>query len=155
MRLERLVVVTGLLAVLGGPVGATDHPDITGTWALDPAKSDFGPMPPPGDLVFKVTAQGEDFTVDQSGGGQPNSTLRFNTAGKEVTNTVPGGRMTSTHRWEGQALVSDVKLVTDDGATITFKDHISYSADGKVMTVKRAISGPMGDGQMTMVMNRK
>ncbi len=155
MKLERLLTATALVALLASPAAAADQPDITGTWVLDPAKSDFGPMPAPSDLIFKITAQGEDFTVDQSGGGQPDMSLRFNTSGKEVTNTVPGGRMTSTHRWEGQALVGDVKLVTDDGATITFKDHISYSPDGKVMTLKRAASGPMGDSQMTMVMNRK
>jgi hypothetical protein len=155
MKLERLLTVTTILAALASPVAAADHPDIAGTWALDAAKSDFGQMPAPSDLVFKVTAQGPDFTVDQSGGGQPDISLRFNTAGKEVTNQVPGGKMTSAHHWEGQALVGEVKLVTDDGSTITFKDHISYSPDGKVMTLKRAASGPMGDSQMTMVMNRK
>ena len=155
MKLERLLTVTAALALLAVPVVAADHPDITGTWALDAAKSDFGQMPAPGDLVFKITEQGQEFTVDQSGGGQPDISLHFNTSGKEVTNDVPGGKMTSTHRWEGQALVGEIKVVTDDGSTITFKDHISYSPDGKVMTLKRAASGPMGDSQMTMVMNRK
>jgi hypothetical protein len=155
MKLERLLTVTTALALLAVPVVAVDHPDITGTWALDAAKSDFGQGPAPSDLVFKITAQAEEFTVEQSGGGQPDMSLHFNTSGKEVTNDVPGGKMTSTHRWEGQALVGDVKFVTEDGSTITFKDHISYSPDGKVMTLKRAASGPMGDFQMTMVMNRK
>ncbi len=155
MRHERLLILTALLAVLVSPAVAADHPDMTGSWALDASKSDFGQRPVPGDLAFKITAQGEQFTVLQTGGGEPDTTLHFNTSGKEVTNTVPGGRMTSTHRWAGAVLVSDVKLVTDDGATILFKDHISYSPDGKVMTVKRTISGPMGDGQMTIVMSRK
>jgi hypothetical protein len=155
MKLERLLAVTAALALLAVPVVAADHPDITGTWALDAAKSDFGQMGGPSDLVFKITAQGPEFTVDQSGGGQPDVSLHFNTAGKEVTNEVPGGKMTSAHHWEGQALVGEIKVVTDDGSTITFKDHISYSPDGKVMTLKRAASGPMGDSQMTMVMNRK
>ncbi len=155
MRLQRLLILIAFLAVLASPAAPADHPDITGSWVLDPAKSDFGPMSPLSDLAFKVTAQGEEFTVLQTGGGQAETTLRFNTSGKEVTNDIPGGRMTSTHHWEGPILASDVKIVTDDGGTILFKDHISYSPDGKAMTVKRTISGPMGDGQMTIVMNRK
>jgi hypothetical protein len=155
MELERLMTVTAALALMTLPVAAADHPDITGTWTLDAATSDFGPMPAPGDLVFKITVQGPDFTLDQSGGGQADMSLRFNTSGKEVANDLPGGRMTSSHHWEGQVLVGEIKLVTGDGATITFRDQISYSLDGKVMTVKRSASGPMGDGQMTMVLNRK
>ena len=53
------------------------------------------------------------------------------------------------------ALVGELKIATDDGNDLIFKDRISYSADGKVMTLDRAVSGPMGDGKMKIVMNKK
>lgn len=155
MRLERLIFVAAVPLLLAGPGMAADHPDMSGTWAIDAGKSDFGPMPVMTDLVVKVTVDGQDFHVNQTGGGQPEANLHFSTSGKEVTNEIPGGKMTSTHHWEGSDLLSDVKIVTDDGITIAFKDRISYSADGMVMTMKRSISGPMGEGQMTIVMNKK
>jgi hypothetical protein len=79
---------------------------MSGTWAVDPAQSDFGPMPVPSDLVLTVKVEGQDFSVHQTGGGQTDIDLRFNTT-------------------------------------------------GKVMTFDRNMSGPMGDGQMKIVLNKK
>jgi hypothetical protein len=155
MRTRPLILTAAALALVSLPLLAAEHPDITGTWAIDAAKSDFGPMPVPADLVVTVKAAGDDFSVLQSGGGQPDFELHFNTSGKEVTNDLPGGKMTSTHRWEGAVLVGDVSVTLGDGSKLTFKDRSSYSADGKTMTAERQISGPMGEGRMKMVFNRK
>jgi hypothetical protein len=154
MTIRRVILATAVAAI-SLPLFAGEHPDITGTWAIDAARSDFGPMPLPADLVVTVTADGDTFTVHQTGGGQPDMDLHFNTSGKEVKNELPGGTMTSTHRWEGAALVGDIALTTGDGTKITFKDRSTWSADGKSMTTERQISGPMGDGQIKMVLNRK
>lgn len=159
VKLQRLLPVTATLAILAAsllaaPVLAAEHPDMTGTWTLDPVKSDFGQMPSPSDLVFKIKAEGPEFTVNQTGGGQPEIELRFNTAGKEVKNELPGAHMTSTHVWDGATLVGQIHIAADDGTTLEFKDRINYSPDGKVMTLKRTISGPMGEGQMTLILNK-
>jgi hypothetical protein len=150
-----MAVLAASLALFCSPVLAADHPDIAGTWIVDVAKSDFGPMPAPPDLQFEIKAQADDFTVKQTGGGQPEVELRFNTAGKEMTNQIPGAQMTSTHHWEGSVLVGEIKIAADDGNKITFKDRNSYSADGKVMTMSREITSLLGDAKMTIVMNRK
>jgi hypothetical protein len=155
MKLRHLLPLAAGLALLSSPVVAAETPDMTGTWLVDPVKSDFGPMPVPDDLRVDVRVEAGEFYLKQSGGDQPEYELHFNTSGKEVTNQIPGARMTSTHRWEGAILVGEIKIMTDDGNTLIFKDRISYSPDGKVMTTKREISGPMGEGKMTLVMNKK
>jgi len=155
MTSRRLILTAATLALVSLPLVAAEHPDITGTWMLDAAKSDFGPMPVPGDLVVTVEADGDAFSVRQTGGGQPDLVLRFNTSGREVTNELPSGKMTSTHRWEGADLVADIVITTGDGTKVTFKDRSRWSPDGKSMTTERQISGPMGDGQVRMVLNRK
>lgn len=133
MSTRRMMLLSATaLALFSFPLVAAEHPDITGTWLLDATKSDFGPMPVPPDLV-----------------------LRFNTAGREATNELPGGKMTSVHRWEGAALVGDIVITTGEGTKITFKDRSTWAADGKSMTTERQVSGPMGDGQVKMVLNRK
>jgi hypothetical protein len=155
MKLQRVVCVGAALALVAGLVVAGEPPDISGTWTVDAGKSDFGPMPAPSDLVLRIAVDGEDFLVHQSGGGQDDLELRFSTSGKEVTNEVPGASLVGIHRWEGEVIVGELRVATDDGTTMTFKDQISCSPDGKVMTMKRDISGPMGDSQITIVMNKQ
>lgn len=125
MKLQRLVPALAALALLSTPVLAADHPDMAGTWAVDASKSDFGPMPVPSDMVFTVKVEGPEFFVHQTGGGQPDADLHFNTSGKEATNVLPGAKLTSTHRWEGDALVGEINVVADDGTKLTFKDRMT------------------------------
>jgi hypothetical protein len=155
MSLRLFAPALAAVALLPALVLAADHPDMSGTWAVDAARSDFGPMPVPTDMVFTVKVEGREFFVHQTGGGQPDSDLHFSTSGKEVTNVLPGARMTSTHRWERDAVVGEIKLTADDGTNLVFKDRMSYSPDGKVMTVSRAVTGPTGESQMKIVANKK
>ncbi len=155
MALRNEVAAVAAVLALSGFALAAEHPEITGTWALDAAKSDFGAVPAPADLVVTITGKAPDYQIHQTGGGQPDMDLRFSTSGQPVTNEVPGAKMTSAHRWEADVLVGDITLVLQDGTNVSFKDRISYSPDGKVMTTQRTISSPMGEGQMKMVMNRK
>jgi hypothetical protein len=155
MKLPRRFLLAGAVCLLATSVFATDHPDMSGTWNIDAPKSDFGQGPAPDDLQLKVRVEAADFYVTQSGGGQPDQDLHFNSEGKEITNDVPGAKIKGAYHWEGPVLVGELKIATDDGNDMTFKDRISYSADGKVMTLDRAVSGPMGDGKMKIVMNKK
>jgi len=155
MTLSNTIAVLAAGLALSGASFAAEHPELTGTWVLDAAKSDFGPMPVPADLVVTITGKSPDYQMHQTGGGRADMDLRFSTSGQPVVNDLPRAKMTSTHRWEGDVLVGEVLLETADGAKITFKDRVSCSADGKVMTTERTMSGPMGEGKMKMVMNRK
>jgi hypothetical protein len=150
-----MMLAAATIAAAALPLFAAEPPDITGVWALDPDKTNFGPMPVPADLVVTIKSDGDAFSAHQTGGGQPDILLHFNTSGREVTNALPGGKMTSTHRWEGAALVGTILIAADDGTKTTFKDRSTWSADGKSMTTERQISGPMGDTQIKMVLNRK
>jgi hypothetical protein len=155
MKHLRLFLIAGAVGLMATPVFATDHPDMSGTWTIDAQKSDFGQGPVPDDLQLKLRVEGADFYVTQSGGGQSDLDLHFSTDGKEMANDVPGAKITGKHHWEGSVLIGELKIASDDGNTMSFKDRISYSADGKVMTLDRDVSGPMGDGKMKIVLNRK
>jgi hypothetical protein len=58
-----LAVAVTALAFVSLPLLAAEHPDITGTWAIDAPKSDFGAMPAPNDLVVTVKAAGDGKTM--------------------------------------------------------------------------------------------
>ena len=155
MKLNHRFLLAGAAVLLANLILAADHPDISGTWAIDAPKSDFGQGPVPDDLLLKIRVEGTDFYVNQSGGGQSDIDLHFSSAGKEISNEVPGAKITGAYHWEGAVLVGELKIAADDGNTMTFKDRISYSADGKVMTLNRDASGPMGDQKLKIVLNRK
>jgi hypothetical protein len=155
MKLQSLLLLAGTAVLLASPVLADTHPDISGTWMIDAAKSDFGPQPPADDMQLKIRVEGADFFVNQSGGGQGDVDLHFSTDGKEIVNELPGAKLKGAYHWDQKVLVGELKVETDDGNTITFKDRISYSGDNKVMTLDRDMSGPMGDAKVKLVLNRK
>ena len=141
MNFRLVSAATIALVLLASHGVAADQPDMNGTWVLDAKSSDFGNTPVPQDLVLKIKVSGPDFHVSQTGGPQGQIDLRFNTEGKEVTNDLPGAKMTSKHHWDAGVLVGDIKITAEDGNTVTFKDRTSFSSDGKVQTLERRVSG--------------
>ncbi|MBI3400238.1 MAG: hypothetical protein HY048_02360 [Acidobacteria bacterium] len=122
--------------------------DFSGTWTLDPAKSDApmgrggrGGAVPAGPITMSQTAS--DLT--QKRGEQ---TLTYKLDGSESKNQMQGrGGMqdvSSKAHWEGATLI--IETVRDfGGMSITTKETRSLSADGKEMTVETAVSTPQGD----------
>lgn len=146
--------------VVGTPaVVAAQAPNLSGTWALDAAKSDMGPMaqmmggetpkitmvidhkePTVGMKTTTVTSRGER-TADQS----------LTTDGKEVTSTNPrGGTAVTTAKWEGKNLVITTKRTMQQGE-ITQVQTLILSADGKTLTIDGKAQTPMGDITTTQV----
>ena len=94
-----------LLAVLSG-VGlrAADHPDLTGTWNLDAAKSDFGPFPGPGSMTDHIDQQKSEIIVNRDRAGEP-VVIHLPLDGSERTNELRGNAMKTTAHWDGGTLV--------------------------------------------------
>jgi hypothetical protein len=139
-----LTVVLAMAATAGLSVAA-DKPNFSGEWAMDAAKSDFGPIPPPATMTRKVEHSDPAMTVTtiQTGGAQGDSTVtqKFATDGKETTNEMMGSPTKSTAKWDGGNLV----VVTKG----------SLSADGKVLTDAWHLVTPQGEFDLTYVMNKK
>lgn len=78
-----------LLVLTAGLVQAQGKPDFSGTWKIDPAKSDFGPAPPPDTMVQKIVHTEPNIKVNlvQTGGtGDMSLDLVYTTDGKESLN---------------------------------------------------------------------
>jgi len=130
-------------AFLAGPAYSQTKPDFTGTWKLNTKKSDFGGQPGPDSLVAKVEHKNNVFkyVVDGTANGQDfHQELDTPIDGKEHPGPegFPG---TSMMKWEGAALVMEMKL--DDG-TVVQQGRMQLSGDGKVIT--RNIQGKGQDG---------
>lgn len=143
---RQLIVSMLLLAVAA--FAQEGKPNFSGTWKLDAAKSDFGPLPPSDSRTDTITHKDPVFkeAVDSS---DQQYEATYTTDGKESKNTIMGYDMVSTAKWDGTALTIESKL--DFGGTaIVLHGTVTLSADGKVLTRKTHITGMM-EGDQTLV----
>ena len=125
----------------GGP-----RPNFSGTWKLNVAKSDFGPMPGPesrtdiiehGDPSLKVSVK------EDGPQGKRDYTLIMTTDGKENVNN-PGIEIKSAATMEGSTLVMNRKLKFQE-QDIAIKEVWTLSDDGKTLTTNSHVISPMGE----------
>lgn len=157
-RSLRLLAVAAVCAVLPAAARA-QAPNLSGTWALDAAKSDLGPMlqmmggeapkivmvvdhkEPSVTMKTTTTTSRGERTADQS----------LTTDGKEVTSTGPrGGTATASAKWEGRNLVITTKRTMQQGE-LTQVQTLILSADGKTLTIDGKAQTPMGEITTTQV----
>jgi len=150
-------MLAGLL-VLAASASAQTKPNFSGDWKLNAAKSNFGQMPAPTSLTQKIAHNDPSLKVQtaQSGDfGDLNSDFSFTTDGKECQNAMGDMfKMTSTVKWDGDILMFDSKM-DFQGTAMSGVDKWSLSPDGKTITVQRHFSGPMGEGDAVIVLDKQ
>lgn len=135
------------------------HPDLSGTWNLDVAKSNFGQGQPPASEVDTITESGDTIKIvdAQKGGmmGDTNTTETFTTNGQPSTWSGMGNsKVTGTANWQGDKLVVNAKT-SFQGSPVTLKETYSVSTDGKTLThVLHAQTG-MGNFDSTSVYDKQ
>lgn len=132
-------------------------PNFSGTWELQVAKSDFGPLPAPQgqtnaiehkDPKLKITATAK---TDQ---GDRTTVRNFTTDGEENTNQLGNATMKSRTRWVEKELVIDATFEAQ-GNKVQIKDRWQLSDDGKTLTVARTLSSEMGVAEQKLIFDRK
>lgn len=148
-----------LLTISAAAQGAL--PNFTGTWTLDAAKSDFGPMPGPDSIVMVIDHKDPALkvtTTQKSQMGDSSNDSTYTTDGKNNVNKMrsPAGDqdVTSTTKWNGKVLTTS-RTIDAQGMSIGIDDAWDLSADGTVMTVNRQLKTPQGDFSMKLVLNKK
>ena len=164
MRLTRSTFVVCLAATLLGSlsVWAADKPSFTGTWEMNKAKSDFGQMQPmmvPDKLTQKIGQKAdaelrvESTTVGSR--GTVSTDMKYKLDGSESVNKNQMGEVKSVAKWDGNLIAIETKREVQ-GMSINLSEKWDVSADGKVMTVNRTMTGtPMGDLVTKMVFDKQ
>jgi len=151
--LPSLLVAT--LLVAGAPLAA-GHPNFSGEWKVNTTQSNWGQMPAPTRFNQKITHNDPDLKVvtEQSGAfSHFTSDFSFTTNGKECPNQMNDFKMKSTVKWDGDTLVFDSQM-DFQGTAITGTERWTMSADGKTITRQQHFSGPMGEGDATVVLDK-
>ena len=135
------------------------QPNLTGTWKLNIAKSDFGQGQAPASQVDTIEDNEPSVKIveDQKGGfmGDMNITSSLSTDGTPTTSPGMGGaQVTSTSHWEGGSLVVNSKT-SFQGSDVTIKDTFTPSEDGKTLKEVAHIESSMGNFDTTSVFDKQ
>ena len=152
-----LVVAAVLACGFAGNARAQVQPTFTGTWKMNPAKCEFGPLPGPQSRIDKIDHREPHLDViSTTVGSQGERTVRLNytTDGKENTNTTAGAEMKSRLKWQGSALLID-SVVNMGGNAITIQDRWTLSDDGKTLTINRHMSSALGVLDQVQVLEKQ
>jgi hypothetical protein len=155
--IRKLVVVTTLIVLPLVSVFAQQKPDFSGTWKLNVAKSDFGPLPVPESRTDVITHKEPSLSnsiTAQGAQGKQEYTVNYTTDGKEAQNKVGPRDMKSTLKWVGNSLVITSKFVFND-ADVTTEATWTLSPDGKTLTVNGHFSSSMGDADQKLVFEKQ
>ena len=138
--------------------------DFSGTWVLDPDKSEMGQLRPGGrrapmHTVTLVIKQTRDTLTIQRSMGKNQEVAVFKLDGSESVNKLPSGNEARTvMKWSGAALVGKTTTKmgnAEGGATVEMNEVRSLSPDGRVMTLSITRKTPRGEVKQTLVYNKQ
>lgn len=136
-------------------------PDLSGTWSLDVAKSDFGGAPAPDSIVHVIEHKDPNLKItstQKSQQGELTNTRNLTTDGKENINrmrSMAGEQdVKSTSKWNGKTLANAFKLDIQ-GSAIDINEAWELSDGGKVLSIARDIKTPQGDFHQRYVFNKQ
>jgi hypothetical protein len=139
-------------------------PDLSGTWTLDLAKSDYDQVPPPEDETLVFSHNGSTYniaTTSDNERGKEVYTLPFSTDGTEIptpkgifADTATLQYLSTKGEWQGAALMLTQKI-TYQGSAGSLKSTFTLSADGKTLTRMMHISVDQGDFDTTSVYEKQ
>ena len=142
------------------------HPDLSGTWALDRSKSDFGvfwdrPLAKT-DATLVVSHKEPELKVTRTlrlNGREETKELVYYTDGRGESNpaAIGGGTADSKTNWERDSIVARSKL-SRPGAKgrveVELTETWRMSGDRKTLTHTAVMKGPFGEEEVRLVYRR-
>ncbi len=158
LRAQGAAAPAGPAAPATPAASAAATPDYSGTWELDPAKSDFGPQPAPARMVMRVRHAGTSLQIIGEVGtatAERRDSVVYALGGPAVAHEIAnvGPSLTSAAVEGGQIVTrSTIRM---QGAEIPVSSRWALAPDGRVLTVYRNVTTSMGELAMQLVFNKK
>ena len=150
--------------LLPAAAGAQAPADFSGTWKINMNRSDPPPQGRGGmqqvdqsRMVLTITQTADQLTIVRSG-GEMEMTTSYYLDGRESTNRMGRGEMTSVSRWDGAVLVTEgsASMETPMGnMTVETRERRELSDDGARMTVTVTTTTPRGTRTRKTVFDRQ
>jgi hypothetical protein len=153
----RRFAAAALAAVFLLAASAVAAPNLSGSWKLNAAKSDFGPMPAPDKWDMTVEHKDPDLkvtTVMVNQMGERTTEATYKTDGTETEADRGQWRSKSTAKWDGNTLHIVSKASTQMG-DLTITEQWNLSEDGKTLTVASKWSSERGEFESKRVLDKQ
>jgi hypothetical protein len=132
------------------PVSAA--PNLSGSWILNVAKSQYGQFPAPEIMTRQIQYNDPALslsTYQKGAQGEVTTDLKYTTDGKPVVN---GANQGSAH-WDGDKLV--IESSRDyQGTKLTQREEWTLSPDGKTLTIATHVKLPNGEFDVKQVFEK-
>lgn len=151
--MKLLGIVLSIAIVAGGQTPA--KPDFSGDWKMNPAKSDFGLLPPPASIRRTITHAEPNLTIvedQRSDMGDASTTRKYVTDGTPTTFTAQGAEVSGAAKWDENTLVVNSKV---DAIGLSFNDKMTLSPDGKMLVSNIHINSPQGDVDIMIAFDKQ
>ncbi len=155
---RRFLIAAALTALTGLVCLGADKPNFSGSWKINNAKSDFGPMPS-GPEKFERTIDHKDpelkmKTVQSFQGNERTSEVTYTIDGTEHAVKTAMGEAQVTATWKGNNLevVSKREI---QGNEIKSVEVWTLSEDGKTLTTESTINSPQGEFKLKFVLDKQ
>lgn len=156
VEMSRVVGTVAAIALLTATIAAArqTRPNLSGTWALDVAASNFAKESPPAKKVVTIDHLEPKLTmtvVEEGPAGAVKGEAQYLTDKTPVMNSVLGNPMTTVATWDGTELVMTTTGTFGDNE-ITLVDRYVLSGDGRTLTVRRHFEGKQRGGVQDQVL---
>ena len=145
MRGALLALMASFL-ICGVPAVSQTPPDFSGTWKMDPSRSESAHQDVPiGSVALAIRQTASEFAVEtrraaSKGSPSSNETLTFQLDGSEATMAGTSGvPIRVKARWDGPKLVAETAREMN-GATVTTTQSFQLGASGKELTVQKTLT---------------
>lgn len=155
--MRRFKLILPLVVLLAALAAEQPKTNFTGNWKLNIEKSDFGALSAPRSSVSKIDHREPALKISTTQAGEQGERtydLTLSTDGKPAANTLGGNDITSTAKWDGDALLIESKLSLQ-GNDILIKQKWTLSADGNVLTQSRHLSSAQGETSQKFVLEKQ
>lgn len=132
-------------------------PNLTGTWVLQIADSDFGMVPPPDSRIDVIDHREPHLAVQRTTSAQGTTTvadMTYAVDGKPHKNNAGTTELTSTLHWEGEVLVMVTTTQAPQGELV-ITDRYSLSPDGQTLTQARVLAIQDQTLAQTMILRKQ
>ncbi len=140
-----------LALAVASAFGATDF---SGTWKLDGAKSDFGPIPAPETMTRVVSQSGDSISIEttqKNEQGEVKTKISFKLDGSASESKTSLGEVKGNAKWEGEKLRIKSTRETQ-GVEITFDELWALAPDKKSISIANKVGTPQGDFEIKMLL---
>ena len=130
--MKRALAISFVLALGVVGLSAQSHPDFSGTWNMDPARSEAAAQgTPTGPVTVAIRQTPAEIRIDTTRSGRTESVRYLPAAVK----AAGGEELLGSFRWDGPRLIT--RLVTDiNKQAITIEEVRTLNPAGREMTVE-------------------